>query len=296
MNQYPRYPGDYLKKTLGLSMLEDGAYTRLLDAYYAEERGIEHERRYAIARAMTDDEKKAVDYILGRYFKLIDGSYEHDKAQEVIEAVHKRVAANRENGAKGGRPRLKEKPNRNPTVNPKANPNESLQSQSQSNTEIPPLPPDAGEVAGGGSLASQSPEEGHQPTPAGLVCQALKAAGIADTNPGHPKLAALLEVGATVEEIAGFAPAAIKAGTGFAWILTAAINERTRAAQAAKGMQKGPKDAKPWYETRKGIEDMGERLEIGRWDAEAYDLGRGEMFATYERRVRKAAKERGIEA
>jgi len=104
MNQYPRYPGDYLKKTLGLSMLEDGAYTRLLDAYYAEECGIEHERRYAIARAVSDDEKKAVDYILSRYFKLVGSTYEHDKANEVITEVRRRVAANRRNGAMGGRP------------------------------------------------------------------------------------------------------------------------------------------------------------------------------------------------
>lgn len=293
MNQYPRYPGDYLKKTLGLSMLEDGAYTRLLDAYYAEECGIEHERRYAIARAVSDDEKKAVDYILARYFRLVGSSYEHDKAQEVIKAVHKRVAANRENGAKGGRPRINEKP----SVNPTGNPNESLQNQSQREMNTTPLPPDAAGVAGGGSLASQPVEVGQQPTAAGLICKALKASGISLVNPGHPKLLALIEAGATVDEFTGFIPAAQKAGAGFAWILAAVANERTRAAETAKGLHQGPmQDAKPWYETRKGIEDMGERLGLGRWDSDSFNLGRGEMFTAYERRVRAAAQQQGVEA
>ncbi|AUD03456.1 DUF1376 domain-containing protein [Spirosoma pollinicola] len=31
---YPRYPGDYARKTAHLSLTEDGAYTKLMDWYY----------------------------------------------------------------------------------------------------------------------------------------------------------------------------------------------------------------------------------------------------------------------
>lgn len=52
MNYYPRYPAHYQTKTLHLTMEQDGAYTRLLDWYYANERPIPHAQRHAIARAM----------------------------------------------------------------------------------------------------------------------------------------------------------------------------------------------------------------------------------------------------
>lgn len=69
MNYYPRYPGDYLAKTLDLTMVEDGAYTRLLDWYYSNERPIAHERRYVVSRATTAAERHAVDTVLTSFFE-----------------------------------------------------------------------------------------------------------------------------------------------------------------------------------------------------------------------------------
>ena len=37
MNYYQRHIGDYARKTMGLSLLEHGIYTLLLDAYYDHE-------------------------------------------------------------------------------------------------------------------------------------------------------------------------------------------------------------------------------------------------------------------
>lgn len=40
-----------------------------------------------------------------------------------------------------------------------------------------------------------------------------------------------------------------------------------------------------WRESRKGVEAMGERLGVGRWDQAAFDAGRGEQYPTYRSRV-----------
>lgn len=105
----------------------------------------------------------------------------------------------------------------------------------------PPVPPEA---AGTGAVESDPPEAaGAAPTPAGLICRALKAAGIQRVNPGHPKLAELIAVGATSAELVGYAEQAKGKGEPFTWLLTAAMNERKQAAQQAHGMRAGPMKA-----------------------------------------------------
>lgn len=113
MNFYPRYPGDYMSKTMHLSMVEDGAYTRLLDWYYANEQPIPGERRYACARASNAIEKKAVDAVLAEFFVASEGTHRSARADAEIEAARKRIATARDNGKKGGK-----KPKENPAGNP----------------------------------------------------------------------------------------------------------------------------------------------------------------------------------
>ena len=62
MNYYPHHIGDYLKDTAHLTMIEDGAYRRLIDLYYLHEQPLPSEKRqvYRLARASSPAEKKAV--------------------------------------------------------------------------------------------------------------------------------------------------------------------------------------------------------------------------------------------
>lgn len=308
MKFYKRYPGDFFKKTMGLSMAQRGAYNSLLDWCYANESDIDFEEVYQICGAMTDQDRRDVDKVLSRYFKRTESGWSHDRVQEELADALPRLTAARKNGKLGGRPRRK-KANENPLgsenetqLEPRAKANQEPESSSLRSEPPSPQTLGSASVAGGGSLASPAttpnpPAEPLQPTPQGLVCRALKAAGVPGVNPGHPKLLALVEAGATVEEFTGFVEAAQKAGAGFSWIVSAVANERTRAAEMAKGLHKGSlQSAAPWHSTRKGIEDMGERLGLGRWDSRAFELGRGELFQAYERRVRKAAQEQGAEA
>lgn len=68
MKFYKRFPGDITIKTGDLSLTEFGAYDRLLDWYYANERPIPGAEVYSITGARTRAEREAVDRVLGRCF------------------------------------------------------------------------------------------------------------------------------------------------------------------------------------------------------------------------------------
>lgn len=106
MNFYKRFMGDYLRDTLRLPMIQDGAYNRLIDAYYAEEQPlpVKKDELYVMARATTKAERDAVDAVVARFFKLAPDGYRHKRIDEEIEKAQAKAEANRENGKGGGRP------------------------------------------------------------------------------------------------------------------------------------------------------------------------------------------------
>lgn len=53
--------------------------------------------------------------------------------------------------------------------------------------------------------------------------------------------------------------------------------------------RQGDAQAAAWCDSRQGVEAMGERLGLGRWDREAFGLGRGEPWPAYQARVVQAA-------
>lgn len=83
---------------------------------------------------------------------------------------------------------------------------------------------------------------GFKPTQAGTVCKALRMAGIADVNPGHPRLLALLAAGAQPDEFTGFVPAALVKSqrAPFAYLLGMVEGERQRAVAMSGQLHRGP--------------------------------------------------------
>lgn len=71
-------------------------------------------------------------------------------------------------------------------------------------------------------------------SPAAAVCIALKAAGIPGVNPGHPRLQALLDAGATLQNFEAMAPKSSAAGDRFAYVLASVEAELKRAAAIPK--------------------------------------------------------------
>lgn len=106
MNFYKRYIGDYLRDTLRLSMIQDGAYSRLIDVYYAEEKPLplKKEELYQMARATNKGEREAVDAVIKRFFRETAEGYRHKRIDEEIGKAEAKAEANRQNGKSGGRP------------------------------------------------------------------------------------------------------------------------------------------------------------------------------------------------
>lgn len=86
MNYYEHHLGDYLRDTISLTMLEEGAYRRLLDVYYSQE--VPLPANFAeccrLARAYTKAERDAVKVVLQRFFTATEDGYRQKRADEEI--------------------------------------------------------------------------------------------------------------------------------------------------------------------------------------------------------------------
>ena len=87
LQYYPWYPGDYLKDTGDLSMIEDSAYRRLLDYYYSNGKlPNDLMRLYSVVKASNEVEQKAVDFVVSRFFTSDDNGYLiNERADKEIE-------------------------------------------------------------------------------------------------------------------------------------------------------------------------------------------------------------------
>ena len=86
MNWYEHHLGDYARDTAHLSMIEEGAYRRLLDRYYATEKPIPVTDVYRVTRCCDECDRHAVDVVTGEFFTLVDGFFIHKRCEEVIAA------------------------------------------------------------------------------------------------------------------------------------------------------------------------------------------------------------------
>jgi len=84
LNYYEHHIGDYAAATAHLSWDEDMAYTRLLRAYYHNERGIADGEQHRMARASTAAQRKAVDTVLAEFFQLVGGVWIQKRADEEV--------------------------------------------------------------------------------------------------------------------------------------------------------------------------------------------------------------------
>ena len=110
MNFYKRYMGDYARDTAHLSLLEHGAYTLMLDAYYSTGKPLPLDRRliHRMLRAIEPQEAAAANSILAQFWTETPEGWVNERADrerkkaEEYSSEQSRKAKLRIAGAKPG--------------------------------------------------------------------------------------------------------------------------------------------------------------------------------------------------
>ncbi len=238
MNYYPHHIGDYLKDTAHLTMIEDGAYRRLIDLYYLHEQPLPVEKRqvYRLARASSPAEKKAIDTILDEYFSPGEDGWMHRRCEEELSRSRGKTEGGdtkRENEKERQRRHRQRRADlfealRGHGITPAwdtatAELQEELSRVESNAGHAPVTPPVTRDATAihkpitnnqepiGGGPPSSPPESRDRsgtetgeylptPTPYGAMAKLLRAQGLTDANPGNPVLRAWVDKGLTADE------------------------------------------------------------------------------------------------
>jgi len=93
---------DYRADAFTLTMIQHGAYRQLIDQYYLNEEPLTLDLEVLCADLLVrgEDEKKAVVFILGKFFNKTEGGYVHKRCDAVIQAFKEKSDKNRDNAYK----------------------------------------------------------------------------------------------------------------------------------------------------------------------------------------------------
>lgn len=106
---------------------------------------------------------------------------------------------------------------------------------------------------------------------------AIRKAGIAAVNPGHPDLLRLLDAGVTAQVFADTAAELVGKGKGKFPLLLATVEGRLRDAAQAGAVPAAAPDPMSWRKSSEGVMAMAEKLGV--------KLRPDEMFGDFDRRV-----------
>ncbi|PUE09012.1 hypothetical protein B9Z51_08765 [Limnohabitans sp. T6-5] len=251
MNYYEHHLGDYVRDTAHLSMVEDGAYRRLIDAYYTREKPLPADLKDVcrLARAITKPERDAVKVVLEEFFSQCPDGWRHKRCDAEISRYQDKqpgAQAKRENDkerqrrSRERRKLLFETLRQNGFTASWDAPTEQLQAMVSRISSTPVTQPVTRD-----NTANQTPDTSNQtpdikdthsstivgasqadppdpPRPVSkttAVCYAMRSAGMPSVNPSHPDLASLLERGAEISMFEHAARQAVEKGKTFAYAI-----------------------------------------------------------------------------
>lgn len=289
MNYYEHHLGDYAEATGHLSFVEDAAYSRMIRKYYASEKALPADEKTVqrLVGARTKEEREAVATVLQEFFDLrADGWHNTRCDEEIARFKDKQQKAKRSAEARWNptKPQTKGNANASPNAmrthtegNAHQSPDTSHQSPDiNTNTHTQNTEPRG---VWDGIDDQGEPGQPPQPTAAGTICKALKAAGLANVSPQHPTLLAFIERGVTAESFADAAATAVSRGKGFDYaigILRRQLEEATTIGTLPKAQQQPAIDP----DSRAAVEAEGEAKGFGRWNETR------EQWGEYKARVR----------
>jgi len=233
VNFYKHHIGDYAQATGHLSFVEDAAYSRMIRKYYAEEKPLPIEVK-AIQRlvgARTKEEKQAVEDVLQEFFTLESDGWRNKRCDAEIERANAQAETNRriaEEREARKRERINQEAETKRRLFEHESSNASLHESSASRE--PSQTPDTRHQTP--ELTAHASTDSTTPSPGGLASARMRQAGLADANPSHPKLLALLAEGITLDELGQAAGEAVQKKKGFAYALAVAEGRRRDAATA----------------------------------------------------------------
>lgn len=264
MHYYKRNLGDYAKKAGRLTMLQHGAYTLLIDSCYDREVFPTLEQALEWTWASTEVEIEAVKFVLSRFFVLDkDGQYVQDRILQELLEYHSKSQTNKRIAIERETKRKEKRTNRAQIVN-EAPPNQEpiTINHKPINTPLPPkgelfevfwkaYPKKVGKDAAYKAFTKRKPDE--------QLTQAMIAAVRKQTATEQWK-----------KDNGQFIPHAST------WLNEGRWQDSTEIGEE-----------QDWRTTRKGVEDMAEKLGIGRWNQMC-------QFDQYRNSVVTAATQRGM--
>lgn len=216
MNYYSHHLGDYLRDTSHLSILEDGAYRRLLDIYYIREQPLPADMKECckLARASSKAEREAVSYVLRQFFECTADGYRQHRADDEIA----RYADKQRKASASANARWKSS-ERNANASD-CDMRTHMRTHCEGNAHQEPIT----NTSVGSTEAST--QDLARATAAGRACLAMRSAGCGQTNPSHPDLLAAIAEGVPAEALAD----TVREGIGrsppvtkpFAWAIATA--------------------------------------------------------------------------
>jgi uncharacterized protein YdaU (DUF1376 family) len=260
MNYYEHHLGDYLRDTAHLSMLEDGAYRRLLDAYYIKEKPLPLADRdvFRVARAHTGPEREAVQIVLQEFFQKDADGWHHKRCDaEIAHFKDKQEKAKRSANARWSNRRPPSDGNAN--ASPNAMPPD-MRTHSEGNAPQSPIPNHQTEIQGS-VCVNGIPEPQHTHTPIPTEYRDRARTSRPDLNPD-----------AVWQDFCGhYTPDKRTANRWDKWI----------AREEYPGQANGDATARVDPESKGAVTAMGIELGVGPWD----ELK--EPFPAYKARVRQ---------
>lgn len=283
----PLWIGAYMADTMTLTTQQHGAYLLLLFAYWRNRGPLndDDEDLASITKASPAEWKK-LRAKLARFFTIEGGYWSHGRADKELANAGMRKTAATSKAKAAAEARWGKSNKHAPSIA------QALPKDCPTPSPLPSIQ-NPGAEDGGESVSSARPgaeildPEGQEPTLAGLAWRAVRAAGIADGDPGHPGLHRLLAAGVTAEDLAATATELVRQGKGRFALLLATVEGRRHDAAAAGKVPAAPA-ADPW-ETRAGVDGIALDLGMQPWDECCH-------WPVFVAKVRAAAAAQGVPA